>query len=357
MKHTPLYNEHVARKGLISDYGDWELPSVFSSIIEEFTAAHTSSIICDCSAIGKFTIKGKGAEQFLRSLLVSSMDDVLPQTLMQSCLCNDYGGTIDIVYIYRIEDNEYLLTGTEHTREKLHRWLHTHQNGDIDVVDISDDIAIIECVGPLSQQVLSDIFPEINSKQLQVNSLTQLMFNGKPMIAAHTHFAGLPCYKLIIPGSSAPLLWNQLLSRTQNFGILPAGMEARKLITIEKGYPVYGHELSDSISPIEAGLSFLISSKDEYTGHEILRKNALSAPIRTIMHFEYAGTTIVENKTPVVSNTTDIGYVTRSAKSNIKGKVIGIAMINMPLPKNNDIITIPGVKGPVTLRRIIHGNK
>jgi aminomethyltransferase len=327
MKRTPLYNEHLLLNGMISDFGEWELPEYYSSAFEECSAANTSVVIMDSSASGKFTIKGKDAEALVQKVVISSAAARETGNHCITFMCNEYGGIIDKVSVYRIADNEFLLTGNNQAIEKDYRWIQTHLEGDTEISNISEEIAKIDCIGPFSSQLLSEIFNTINISEIKPGRFISSMYDGRPVFLSQTTIGRTPCFEIFLHSESAVSMWKNLLSEGINYGIHPAGRDAYFLFSLQNGEPLYEYEISESVSPAELNVNACVDSEIMFIGHSVICDQIENGAPRTLISLNVAGNSVPERGTILFCNETDIGIITRAGMIPPQKEIKALALI------------------------------
>ena len=351
MNRTVLYNEHLNLKGKIVDFAGWELPVLYSSIIDEHTACRTCAALFDVSHMGEITVKGKDAEAFLRSVIPTSLDRIENNRCMYSCLCNEQGGIIDDIFVYRIDADDFLLVVNASTIDKDFRWLSSHRSGDVEIENISDSIAKIDLQGPISLQILNQVIADEKISSLERFDFIYSTYHSHPVIISHSGYTGETGYELYIDSKGAADLWRELLEKGKNFGIVPAGLGARDTLRLESCYSLYGHELSDTVTPIEAGIGWIVNSKDDYIAKDILVKQKKSGAPREIIALELIDKGIPREHFVVRKNGLEIGQTTSGGYSPTFKKGIALAMVKNGEAKIGDEVEIvireKGIKAKV----------
>ncbi|HEY1404995.1 MAG TPA: glycine cleavage system aminomethyltransferase GcvT [Spirochaetota bacterium] len=341
MNQTVLYNEHLALNGKIVDFAGWELPVLYTSIIDEHIAARTKAALFDVSHMGEISVKGKGSSEFLRRMIPSSLDRLEPGRCMYSCLCNERGGILDDLFIYMIADDDYLLVVNASTIEKDYRWLTAHIFGDVEIENISHLISKLDLQGPFSYQIISDVINDKHIETLERFHFIHSSFDSRPIIVSHSGYTGESGYEMYVHNDIAPLLWRTIMKKGEDFGLLPAGLGARDTLRLEACYSLYGHELNENTTPIESGIGWIVNSKDEYIGKQVLTKQKKNGAPREIVCLELIDRGVPRENCPVFLNGTEIGITTSGGFSPTFKKGIALALIKkgmLPIGTLCDII-------------------
>jgi aminomethyltransferase len=327
MERTSLYQEHIASNGKLVDFEGWELPVQYTSIIDEHITTRTKAGLFDVSHMGEITLKGKDAESFLRSLIPTSLDRIDTGRCMYSCLCNERGGVIDDIFVYMIAQDDYLLVVNAATVEKDLRWLKTHISGEVEIENISNIISKIDLQGPFSRQILTEVFFDKTVAELERFSFTHSTFESRPILISCSGYTGEHGYEFYVHNEIAPDLWKLLLDRGNNFGIVPAGLGARDTLRLESCYSLYGHELSESITPVEAGIGWIINSKDDFIGKSILIEQKKHGAPRETICLELIDKGVPREKCPMSIGDEEIGVTTSGGFSPTFRKGIAMALV------------------------------
>ena len=272
MKKTPLYEAHLVSKAKMVDFAGWQLPILYSSIIEEHRATRSAAGIFDISHMGEIIVQGRQAEKFLRYLVPTSLDRLEDGKGMYTCLCNEYGGIIDDLFIFRKTEEEFYLVVNAATLEKDLTWLRDNEIAEVEIKDVSSQTAKIDLQGPQSLEIAKLIFPDDNLGKLKRFYFKEIDYQGASVMIACSGYTGELGYEFFLPSEKAMNLWNDLLQAGQPLGLRPVGLGARDSLRLEACLSLYGHELSDEFSPIEAGLGWFVNSKDPYIAHQILKQ-------------------------------------------------------------------------------------
>lgn len=285
-QESPLHNIHFKLGAKFTEFGGWRLPLYYISIIKEHIAVRNKGGIFDISHMGKIIVKGPGAIRFVDYCVTNNVNQLPVGKACYSLLCDYKGYTIDDLYIYRIKNTEFLLiVNAARTKEDL-EWLNSQietapvEDG-FEILDYTHKWAALAIQGPQVREWLGNIIREgsisgkvVESiKQLKKNEWAVFLYEGNPIGIACTGYTGEDGFEIV--GEAEPLksLYLKLLELYKANGLQPAGLGARDTLRLEMGYPLYGHELNPSTSPLEAGLErFVKFEKDSFIGKEPLLK-------------------------------------------------------------------------------------
>jgi len=327
---TPLFEEHTKLKGKIVDFAGWELPVMYSSIIEEHNAVRNRVGLFDVSHMGEVIVQGNGAEQFLRSLIPTTMDKLKLNMGMYSCFCNEQGGVIDDLFIFKMAEDDFYLVVNASTKDKDLKWMLNHKisTDSFTITDVSSETAKIDIQGQLSKQILEKIFLDYDISEINRFFFKKFSYKKSEIIISNTGYTGELGYELFMDNEFAPEIWQKILKAGKEFGILPAGLGARDTLRLESCYSLYGHEINDEISPVEAGLSWLISSSDDYIAKNILENQKKNGVKRKQIAIELLDRGVLREGYSILLNNKKIGYITSGIFSPTFKKGLALALVD-----------------------------
>jgi aminomethyltransferase len=275
---TPLHGWHVAHGARMVDFAGWSMPVQYHSIVEEHLATRRSVGLFDISHMGRLIIDGTDAGRFLGSLLTRRIDDMTPGQVRYSLVCNPAGGVLDDVLVYQIQLPEGGLSGyglvvNASNRAKIVAWLNEHRRGyDVGVDDKTNDYAMIAVQGPRAIELL-DATSEFELTSLRYYSGVMTRVASFRAFVSRTGYTGEDGCEIICDAADAGIIWTRLFERAEAFGGCAVGLAARDTLRLEAGMPLYGHELTEQINPVQAGLSFAVNLRN----HEFVGREALAA--------------------------------------------------------------------------------
>lgn len=342
LKRTILYPSHRALSARLIDFGGWEMPVQYSSILEEHLAVRTGAGVFDISHMGEIEVCGPRAGEFLGRLLASDVGRLQPGQGQYSFMCLPEGGVVDDLYLYQLENHRFLLVVNASRMERDWAWVLEQlselgfSNG-VQVKNLSESWAAIALQGPRSRAVMESL---LNSKDaagistMAKNTIRKVELSGHLVWIACTGYTGEDGFELMGPKESFPTIWELLLTGGAGGNVKPCGLGARDTLRLEACYPLFGHELNESTTPIEAGLSYFIGwEKGPFLGREALLKQKQGGVSRKLVAFRMSEpappprsgygmwTTGVEAQR--------IGEVTSGSLSPTLGVGIGLAMVGV----------------------------
>jgi aminomethyltransferase len=229
-----------------------------------------------------------------------------------------------------------------------------HVSGDVEIDNISDTISKIDIQGPYAKQVLTESIPDEKINDLERFQFMHSMFDSKPVIISYSGYTGESGYEVYLSNDSAPKLWRTFLDKGKNYGLLPAGLGSRDTLRLEACYSLYGHELNDSVSPVEAGIGWIVNSKDAYIGKSILDQQKKSGAPRKLVSLEMIDRGVPREHCQVTKDGKEIGVTTSGGFSPTFKKGIALALVQNNSVKENDTVEIvvrdKGLKARVVKR-------
>lgn len=268
LKQTPLAERHVAAGAKMADFGGWEMPIEYTGVVAEHTAVRTGVGIFDVSHMGKVRIKGPSAAAFLNGLLTNDLDRITVGQAQYTMLCNESGGVIDDLIVYRWADDDIFMVPNASNAPSVVAVLRAAVPAGVEIVDQHNELGIIAVQGPGSRALIESMgMPTDHDYMTMVES----KFRGEPVTVCRTGYTGEHGYELVAPVSVLVDLWDALLARRDEFGVVRAGLGARDTLRTEMGYPLHGQDLSLDISPSQAGLAWAVGwDKPVFAGRETL---------------------------------------------------------------------------------------
>lgn len=265
LKKTPLHDEHVALNAKMVPFGGWDMPVQYEGILAEHKATREAATLFDISHMGEFMIEGDCIKSGLDKLVTMSISDIPIRSCRYGVLANEEGRAIDDLIVFRIEEGKWFIVVNAGTTEKDINHFKQHLSPATSFQDLSSQLGKLDLQGPLSREILSKYVPDI--KKLEFYTFDYFDLLGEQVLISRTGYTGELGYEIYYPWEKTPQLWRELLSNEQ---VKPAGLGARDILRLEVGYSLYGHELSEEISPLEAGLKRFINFEKDFIGRDVL---------------------------------------------------------------------------------------
>ena len=354
LKRTALFSAHQKLGGKLIDFGGWEMPVQYTSITDEHLAVRNVAGIFDISHMGEVTVSGAGAEAFLNSVLTNDIRKLASGQGQYTLMCNDSGGVVDDLYAYRLSVNVYFLVINASRIEADVAWLQAQaakfSGGELNLTDASHHYAAIAVQGPKVKDFICQCILGASSSVFSVNAVTDLRknqlagfhFEQHSVFIARTGYTGDDGFEIIGPDSAIQHLWDKILSVGATFGVKPCGLGARDTLRTEVCYPLYGHELDEQTTPIEAGVGFFVAlDKGEFKGRAVLAEQKANGTKKKLVAFKMTDKSAPPRPHyPIWVNGASAGIVTSGTQSPSLNCGIGMGFVPTELAKPDTKIEI-----------------
>jgi len=354
LKTTPLHPEHQRLGARLIEFGGWDMPVQYSSILDEHQAVRTSIGAFDISHMGQFSVSGPKATAWLNRVLTNNVERLQPGTGQYTFLLNASGGVIDDLIIYCLAENRYWLVVNASKIEEDYEWMSRHLDEGVEFTNESGDHAGIAVQGPKSSQLFEAFFGGRYSRPSH-NEILVIEIDGYKYFIARTGYTGEDGFEVFCPAGRAVKSWNDILARGAQFGIKPCGLGSRDTLRLEMCYPLNGSDLSPTRTPLEAGLSIFVDlNKGDFIGREALQEQKAAGIPTRLVPFK------MKDKSPpprshygVWKDGVQIGEVSSGTQSPSLGTGIGMAYIPASHAKLGEEIEIDirGRRFPAIIER------
>ncbi|MFT4258788.1 glycine cleavage system aminomethyltransferase GcvT [Microbacterium sp.] len=354
-RYTPLRERHEALGASFTDFGGWQMPVRYTSDLAEHHAVREAAGIFDISHMAEFTIRGAGAADYLDYALAGRLSALAVGKAKYSLLLAETGGIIDDVIVYRLQDDDFLIISNAGNRDAVREALLARADGrDVEVVDVSDDYALIAVQGPNAEAILAETAGiadvSIPWSEQKYYAWASAVYAGEPLLLARTGYTGEDGFELLVPAGHAASLWDEVLAAGEAHGLVPAGLAARDTLRLEAGMPLYGHELNLDTKPAQAGLGrVVITAKESFVGKDGVEA-AADAPVLVGLEAEgkragRAGYAVVAEDGAV------LGEITSGALSPTLGHPIAMAYVDPSSAEAGTAVflDVRGTKIPATV--------
>lgn len=280
LKQTPLYEEHRRLKAKMVGFGGWDLPLQYQGILAEYEATRRCVSVFDTCHMGEFLIQGDRQKSGLERIVTSRLNDMPLKTCRYGTTLNPQGGVIDDLIVYRITAEEWMIVVNAGTMEKDAAHFVEHLTKQAAFTNISSRTGKLDIQGPMSREILKEIVSGIEKLDYYAFDYFQVL--GEKVIVSRTGYTGELGYEIYFPWERMPELWQEIF---KNPKVKPAGLGVRDVLRIEMGYSLYGHELEETISPLEAGLEKFVDFEKDFIGREALLAQKKKGVPRKIIYF------------------------------------------------------------------------
>jgi aminomethyltransferase len=333
VQQTPLIAQHRKAGAKLVDFAGWEMPIQYSGVVDEYHTVRGKAGLFDVSHMGRISVSGPGSVGFLQYVTTNDVSKISVRSSQYSMVCNPQGGIQDDIFIYHVKPYEFLVCVNASNREKIVAWLMdkvTHVQG-CTVKDRSTELAQIAVQGPLSRDFL--IASGVGDvTDLNVRQCLEITAFGGTAVVSRTGYTGELGYELYLPAHLAEPAWEQLLNAGHPQGVKPAGLGARDLLRLDMGYLLYGNDISEDISPLEAGADWVVNfEKGEFVGRAALLSQRTQGLARRLVGFELLEKAVPRHGFTIRSVDPQgqlIGEVTSGNLSPILQKGIGLGSVS-----------------------------
>jgi aminomethyltransferase len=353
LKRTPLFSAHQKLGAKLIDFGGWEMPVQYTSITDEHLAVRNAAGIFDISHMGEVTVSGTGAEAFLNSVLTNDIRKLASGDGQYTLMCHEHGGVIDDLYAYKLSVGVYFLIINAARIEADVAWLQAQAakfSGELNLTDASHHYGAVAVQGPRVKEFINLVIPGASNSVTHVNSATDLRknqvagfhFENQSVFVSRTGYTGEDGFEIVGTGETIVHLWDRMLAAGRPFGLKPAGLGARDTLRTEVCYPLYGHELDENTTPIEAGVGFFVSlDKGEFNGRAMLAEQKAHGTKKKLVAFKMTDKSAPPRPHyPIWANGASVGEVVSGTQSPSLNVGIGMGYVPPEFAKPDTKIEI-----------------
>lgn len=350
----PLHDFHAEQGARFVNFGGWNMPVQYTSILEEHKAVRSAAGLFDVSHMGEFQVYGPDAAKFLDLLVVNSVANAPIGKAVYSPMCRSDGGVVDDLIVYRLEAESFLVCVNASNIEKDFGWFHKNAERwelDVEIVDQSEKYALLALQGPQAKAILEAIGLEVGTIKRFWHAA--IPFFGEKIRVCRTGYTGEDGYEIYSSPAAAEQLAREILKHGEPLGLKLCGLGARDSLRLEAGLPLYGHELSDTITPLEASLDWTVKfSKEDFIGKDALTEQMQAGIPRRVIHFKLEGRRIARENTPVVdASGQQVGQVLSGTLSPIINCPIGSAIVSSKSQSGPLFVDLRGNKLPLQVAK------
>ena len=329
VRKTALYDEHVAAGGKIIDFAGWALPVQYEGIMEEHEAVRNAAGIFDVSHMGEVEVTGKDAFTFVQNLVTNDVSKLEDNQILYAMMCYEHGGVVDDLLVYKFNQDHYYLVINASNVEKDFAWMQEQAKGyDLTLKNLSDDVSEIAIQGPKAQEILQKIV-DVNLDDIGFFYCNRnVTIEGEKVLVSRTGYTGEDGFEIYASHTGIVKVWQKLLEVGKDMGLKPTGLGCRDTLRFEATLPLYGHEIDQDITPLEAGLGFFVKlDKENFIGKDALvAQKANGLPRKTIGLEMVKG--IPRQGYEVLHGEEVIGVITTGYMSPTLKKNIALALVD-----------------------------
>lgn len=341
LKKTPLYDSQIELGGRMVAFAGYHMPVSFEGIVEEHECVRSAVGLFDVSHMGEIAITGAAAWEFADFVVSNNVGKLGAGQICYTVACNKDGGVLDDLLVYKFSKERILLVANATNTEKIFSHLSSLKPKGIEIDNLTDGIGQIAVQGPLSRELLrscdfcSPVHDELD--ELQYYRFVTFEYEGREVILSRTGYTGEIGYEIYIPHEGTRNVWNELLEAGRERGIRPIGLGARDTLRFEASYCLYGHELDEQTSPLEAGLGWLVKlRKGDFVGRDALASEKEAGPRRKLVGFEVDGRRIARQGSIVQYGGEKVGKVTSGTLAPTLNKNLAMALVSSAAPVDEE---------------------
>ncbi|HET7466336.1 MAG TPA: glycine cleavage system aminomethyltransferase GcvT [Candidatus Dormibacteraeota bacterium] len=336
---TPLYDRHVALGARMVDFGGWDMPQQYTSIKDEHLAVRRAAGLFDVSHMGRLNVVGDGASDFLNMVVTNDVSQLEAGHAQYNLMCNEAGGVIDDLVIYKSSATDFIVVVNASNREKDVAWLRSHLPKGASMEDRTRDVSLIAFQGPRAEELL----PRGTSDTTGIPyfGFTKGSIAGAEGHISRTGYTGEDGFELFVPTAHVGEVWDAILQNGKSAGVLPAGLGARDACRLEAALRLWGNDMDETVNAYEAGLGWTVKlDKGDFIGREALLKAKESGPARRMVGLSMKPGDIPRHGTAVLKAGTRIGTVTSGTHSFFLEHPIALALVEGPSLRAGDVVAV-----------------
>ncbi|HUH19974.1 glycine cleavage system aminomethyltransferase GcvT [Albibacterium sp.] len=341
MKNTALTDVHISLGAKMVPFAGFNMPVQYAGINSEHEAVRSSVGVFDVSHMGEFILKGERALDLIQRVSANDASKLFDGKIQYTYLPNETGGIVDDILVYRIDEKTYLLVVNASNIEKDWEWISKFNTEGVEMIDISDKTSLLAVQGPKSIDVLQKL-TDIDLSALDYYSFKKGVFAGiKNVLISATGYTGAGGFEIYFENTNAKLIWDAIFEAGKEYGITPVGLGARDTLRLEMGFCLYGNDIDETTSPLEAGLGWVTKFTKDFTNSENLKKEKEAGIVNKLIGFELLERGIARHDYELQdSSGTNIGRVTSGTQSPTLQKPIGLGYVKKEFSKEGTEIFV-----------------
>lgn len=329
IKQVPLNDVHVKLGAKMVPFAGFNMPVRYSSDIEEHMAVRNGVGVFDVSHMGEFTLKGPNALDLIQRVTSNDASKLEDNQAQYSCLPNETGGIVDDLIVYKIKDDDYLLVVNAGNIEKDWNWIAKYNTKGVDMKNISDDVCLFAVQGPVAAKVLQTLTKEDLSAIKYYHFRIGEFAGVQGVIMSNTGYTGAGGFEIYVAKQHALKVWDSIFEAGKNSNIKPIGLGARDTLRLEMGFCLYGNDIDDTTSPLEAGLGWITKFTKEFTNSSSLKKQKEEGVRKKLVGFKMIDKGIPRHDYIIKDSTGNaIGKVTSGTMSPMLGIGVGLGYVS-----------------------------
>jgi aminomethyltransferase len=352
MKTTALTDLHISLGAKMVPFAGYNMPVSYTGLNEEHLTVRNGAGVFDVSHMGEFRLKGDKALDLIQLVTSNDASKLIDGKIQYSCLPNDKGGIVDDLLVYRINEKEYFLVVNASNIEKDWNWISKHNSFGVEMINESDDWSLLAVQGPKAILALQKL-TKVNLSLMEYYTFCiDEMAGISNVIISNTGYTGAGGFEIYIKNKDAKAMWNEIFNAGAEYGIKPIGLGARDTLRLEMGFCLYGNDIDDTTSPIEAGLGWITKFTKDFINRKEIEGHKTNGVSKKLVGFEMIERGIPRHDYPIIdANGKVIGKVTSGTQSPSLNKAIGLGYVSVENAKLDSEIYISirdkGVKAKI----------
>jgi aminomethyltransferase len=340
MKETPFYQHHIQLGAKVVPFAGYQMPIQYSGIIDEHRKVRNAVGVFDVSHMGEFLVSGKNALQFLQRVTINDVSRLSPGRAQYSAMCYDSGGIVDDLLVYQLGPDRYMTVVNASNIEKDLSWMKEHLINGVELVNQSDETALLAIQGPKAEETLQKLTP-VALSGIQYYHFAIGTVCGIEMIISRTGYTGERGFEIYFAPGHADLIWNAVMDAGRPFGIAPIGLGARDTLRLEMGFCLYGNDIDQTTNPLEAGLGWITKmSKPDFIGKPVLDRVKAEGLKRKLVGLIMGEKAVARHGYKILKDGSEVGVVTSGSFAPSLEKNIGMGYVLAPLAVEGKVLTV-----------------
>jgi aminomethyltransferase len=325
LKRTPLYQSHIILGARMVEFAGWEMPVQYSGPIPEHMAVRTAAGLFDVSHMGEVEVRGPDALSLVQRLTTNDVAKLEDNQVQYTTMTNEAGGVIDDLLVYRYHEDSYLLVVNASGTDEDFAWIKQHASGlNVEVHNTSDGYGLLALQGPRAEFILQRICDHMLDR-IPYYWSQELAVDGKQCRVSRTGYTGEDGFEILCHAADAQHIWNRLLVIGRDDGLIPCGLAARNTLRLEAAFRLYGNDMDQTTTPLEAGLGWVVKlNKGDFTGREVMQRQKAEGLTRKLVGFEVLDKAPARDGYPVTINGQQVGAVASGSYAPYLKKNIGM---------------------------------
>lgn len=329
MKRTPLYEEHKKLNANIVEFGGWDMPVQYTNVIDEHNTTRNAAGLFDICHMGEIIVEGKDAAKLLQKATSRNIEKMSDGKMVLAVLCNENGGILDDLTIYKFNENRFMVVVNASNIEKDFnqvKKVNEQNKFNAKVLDISESIAKLDLQGPKSQEILQKLV-DFDLNEIKFYEFKECSVSNEAAIVSRSGYTGEDGFEIYFDWNAAPKIWKLILETGKEYGIKPCGLGARDTLRLECAMNLYGHEMDETKTPLQARYEWVVDCDKDFIGKVAILKQKQEGVKEKLAGFEMIDNAIARNGYELFKDGNMVGFVTSGSQSPTLKKRIGLCYI------------------------------